>query len=152
MHLMRIHLIRVKLLLIFVVRYIITMDISRIMRLSIYFFFFSSRRRHTRCSRDWEFRRVLFRSLAALSAAGVPTGVLVAPVIPALNDHEMEAILEAAAHAGVRWAGYVLLRLPYEIKDLFTEWLAERSEEHTSELQSRLHLVCRLLLEKKKNI
>src|SRR2546429_3081287 len=120
--------------------------------LSIYFFFFSSRRRHTRCSRDWEFRRVLFRSLAALSAAGVPTGVLVAPVIPALNDHEMEAILEAAAHAGVRWAGYVLLRLPYEIKDLFTEWLAERSEEHTSELQSRLHLVCRLLLEKKKNI
>jgi DNA repair photolyase len=65
------------------------------------------------------------RALAALSSAGVPTGVLVAPVIPALNDHEMEAILEAAAHAGVRWAGYVLLRLPYEIKDLFTEWLAE---------------------------
>jgi DNA repair photolyase len=65
------------------------------------------------------------RALAALSGAGVPTGVLVAPVIPALNDHEMEAILEAAAHAGVRWAGYVLLRLPYEIKDLFTEWLAE---------------------------
>jgi DNA repair photolyase len=65
------------------------------------------------------------RTLAALSAAGVPTGVLVAPVIPALTDHEMEAILEAAAGAGVRWAGYVLLRLPYEIKDLFTEWLAE---------------------------
>jgi len=65
------------------------------------------------------------RALAALSAAGVPCGVLVAPVIPALNDHEMEAILAAAAHAGVRWAGYVLLRLPYEIKQLFTEWLQE---------------------------
>jgi len=65
------------------------------------------------------------RALAALSAAGVPCGVLVAPVIPALNDHEMEAILAAAAQAGVRWAGYVLLRLPYEIKQLFTEWLQE---------------------------
>jgi len=79
------------------------------------------------------------RALAALSAAGVPTGVLVAPVIPALNDHEMEAILEAAAHAGVRWAGYVLLRLPYEIKDLFTEWLAEHYPERASHVMS---LIC----------
>ncbi len=59
-----------------------------------------------------------------LNEAGVPTGVLVAPVIPALTDHEMEAILEAAAAAGARWAGYVLLRLPHEVKDLFREWLA----------------------------
>jgi DNA repair photolyase len=59
-----------------------------------------------------------------LSAAGVPTGVMVAPVIPALTDHEMEAILQASAAAGARWAGYVLLRLPYEVKDLFREWLA----------------------------
>ena len=58
-------------------------------------------------------------------AAGVPTGVLVAPVIPVLTDHELEAILEAAAAAGAHWAGYVLLRLPYEIKDLFREWLTE---------------------------
>jgi len=79
------------------------------------------------------------RALAALSAAGVPTGVLVAPVIPALNDHEMEAILEAAAHAGVRWAGYVLLRLPYEIKDLFTEWLAEHYPERAAHVMS---LIC----------
>ena len=79
------------------------------------------------------------RALAALSAAEVPTGVLVAPVIPALNDHEMEAILEAAAHAGVRWAGYVLLRLPYEIKDLFTEWLAEHYPERAAHVMS---LIC----------
>jgi len=79
------------------------------------------------------------RALAALSAAEVPTGVLVAPVIPALNDHEMEAILEAAAHAGARWAGYVLLRLPYEIKDLFTEWLAEHYPERAAHVMS---LIC----------
>ena len=65
------------------------------------------------------------RTLAQLTAAGVPCGVMVAPVIPALTDHEMEAILEACAAAGARSAGYVLLRLPYEIKDLFREWLAE---------------------------
>jgi DNA repair photolyase len=65
------------------------------------------------------------RVIAALKAAGVPAGAMVAPVIPGLTDHEMEAILEACAAAGARWAGYVLLRLPYEIKDLFREWLAE---------------------------
>jgi DNA repair photolyase len=65
------------------------------------------------------------RTVAALSAAGVPCAVMVAPVIPVLTDHELEAILEASAAAGAQWAGYVLLRLPYEIKDLFREWLAE---------------------------
>ncbi|TLZ29236.1 MAG: PA0069 family radical SAM protein [Gammaproteobacteria bacterium] len=79
------------------------------------------------------------RALAALSAVGVPTGVLVAPVIPALNDHEMERILEEAARAGVRWAGYVLLRLPYEIKDLFTEWLAEHYPDRAAHVMS---LIC----------
>ncbi len=64
------------------------------------------------------------RTLAALAAAGVPCGVMVAPVIPAITDHEMERILEVCAAAGARWAGYVLLRLPYEVKDLFREWLA----------------------------
>ncbi|MEQ6341458.1 MAG: PA0069 family radical SAM protein [Gammaproteobacteria bacterium] len=62
-------------------------------------------------------------TIRALHAAGIPTGVLTAPVIPALNDHEMEAILKAANEAGARWAGYVFLRLPLEIKDLFKEWL-----------------------------
>ncbi len=63
-------------------------------------------------------------AVRALSAAGIPTGVLVAPIIPALNDHEIEPILEAAAQADASAAGYVLLRLPLEIKDLFQEWLA----------------------------
>ena len=62
-------------------------------------------------------------ALRTLSAAGVPTSVMVAPVIPALNDHEIEAVLEAAAAVGVRQAGYVLLRLPHEVKELFTAWL-----------------------------
>jgi DNA repair photolyase len=59
-----------------------------------------------------------------LAEAGVPVGVLAAPMIPARNDPELEAILEAAAGAGADTAGYVLLRLPLEIKDLFAEWLA----------------------------
>ncbi|MFQ5959578.1 MAG: PA0069 family radical SAM protein [Alphaproteobacteria bacterium] len=58
------------------------------------------------------------------AAAGIPTGVLVAPVIPALNDSEIERILAAAAEAGAASASYVLLRLPLEVKDLFREWLA----------------------------
>jgi DNA repair photolyase len=66
------------------------------------------------------------RRLAAireLAAAGIPVTVMVAPVLPALNDSEIEAILEAAAEAGAKEAGYVLLRLPLELKSLFREWL-----------------------------
>ena len=76
------------------------------------------------------------RTLAALHAAGVPTGVLVAPVIPALTDHELEDILTAAAAAGVGWANYVLLRLPYEIKDLFSEWLLEHYPQRAAHVMS----------------
>ena len=78
------------------------------------------------------------RAVAQLNAAGVPAGVLVAPVIPALTDHELESILEASAQAGARWAGYVLLRLPYEIKDLFREWLAEHYPERAAHVMSVL--------------
>jgi DNA repair photolyase len=60
-----------------------------------------------------------------LSQAGIPVTVMVAPIIPGLTDHEIEPILEAAREAGARDAGYVLLRLPLEIKTLFREWLAE---------------------------
>jgi DNA repair photolyase len=63
-------------------------------------------------------------TIRRLAEAGVPVGVLAAPMIPALNDAEMEAIFEASAEAGATAAGYVLLRLPLEIKDLFAEWLA----------------------------
>jgi DNA repair photolyase len=62
-------------------------------------------------------------TLRRLSQAGVPTTVLVAPIIPALNDSEIERILDAAQAAGVKEAGYVLLRLPLEVRDLFREWL-----------------------------
>jgi DNA repair photolyase len=62
-------------------------------------------------------------ALHQLSEAGVPTSVMVAPVIPAINDAEIERILDAAAALGVNGAGYVLLRLPLEVRDLFREWL-----------------------------
>jgi DNA repair photolyase len=62
-------------------------------------------------------------ALRQLVEAGVPTSTLVAPVIPALNDAEIERILDAVAATGVRHAGYVLLRLPLEVRDLFREWL-----------------------------
>ena len=62
-------------------------------------------------------------ALRQLVKAGVPATVMVAPVIPALNDDEIERILEAVAAAGARHAGYVLLRLPLEVRDLFREWL-----------------------------
>lgn len=64
-----------------------------------------------------------FETLRRLSQAGVPTTVMIAPVIPALNDSEIERILDRAQAAGVREAGYVLLRLPLEVRDLFKEWL-----------------------------
>ena len=64
-------------------------------------------------------------ALRELIKAGVPASALVAPVIPAINDAEIERILEAIAETGVLHAGYVLLRLPLEIKDLFREWLME---------------------------
>jgi DNA repair photolyase len=62
-------------------------------------------------------------TIRALSHAGIPTGMMFAPVIPALNDDEIESVLAACADAGAISAGYVLLRLPLEIKDLFREWL-----------------------------
>jgi DNA repair photolyase len=62
-------------------------------------------------------------ALRQLVKAGVPASTLVAPVIPALNDAEIERILDAVAATGVRHAGYVLLRLPLEVRDLFREWL-----------------------------
>jgi DNA repair photolyase len=62
-------------------------------------------------------------AIAGLAAAGVDVGVMAAPLIPALTDHELEPLLEAAARAGARSAGYTMLRLPHEVKDLFREWL-----------------------------
>ncbi|KCZ59643.1 PA0069 family radical SAM protein [Hyphomonas chukchiensis] len=63
------------------------------------------------------------QTIRALSDAGIPVTVMTAPIIPGLTDHEIEHLLEAAAEHGATGAGYVLLRLPHEIKDLFHEWL-----------------------------
>ena len=62
-------------------------------------------------------------TLRALSEAGVSCGVLVAPLIPFLNDHDLEKVLEQAAAQGASMAGYQILRLPYELKNLFKDWL-----------------------------
>ena len=75
-------------------------------------------------------------AIARLTDAGVPVGVGFAPVIPGLNDHEMEAVLEAAAKAGAVAAMYVTLRLPMEIKDLFREWLAEARPDRAARVMS----------------
>ena len=63
------------------------------------------------------------QAIARLREAGVPVGTLVAPLIPFVNDDELEAILAEVAGAGAEWAGYVMLRLPHEVKDLFRDWL-----------------------------
>jgi DNA repair photolyase len=73
-----------------------------------------------------------------LSEAGIPTGVNFAPVIPALNDSELEAVLAAAAGAGAREAAYILLRLPLEITDLFTEWLLVHAPGRARHVMSRM--------------
>ena len=75
-------------------------------------------------------------TIAALSKAGVPTGVLSAPMIPALNDREMEAILARAREAGASVAGYTLLRLPLELKALFKEWLETHEPKKASHVLS----------------
>ena len=80
--------------------------------------------------------------VSALAEAGVPVGVLVAPVIPLVTDPEMESILERAHAAGARHAGYVLLRMPLEIKDLFDEWLkahAPLKAGHVMSLMRQMH-------------
>jgi DNA repair photolyase len=75
-------------------------------------------------------------AIRELHEAGVPVGAMFAPVIPALNDSEMESVLEAVAEAGGRSAGYVLLRLPLEIKDLFREWLEANVPDRAKHVMS----------------
>lgn len=63
------------------------------------------------------------QAISKLTEAGIPTGVMVAPIIPGLNDHEVPDILKAASEAGADYANYTLLRLPYALKDIFSDWL-----------------------------
>ncbi|HVZ66470.1 MAG TPA: PA0069 family radical SAM protein [Lacunisphaera sp.] len=78
------------------------------------------------------------RAIRMLAAAGVPVGVLVAPVIPGLTDHELPAILAAAAAAGARHAGYVALRLPFAVKDVFIHWLETHAPSRKERVLSRV--------------
>jgi DNA repair photolyase len=73
-----------------------------------------------------------------LAEAGIPVGIMFAPVIPALNDHELEAIVAAAARAGAGSAAYVLLRLPHEVRGLFYEWLEAHYPDRAARVRSRL--------------
>jgi DNA repair photolyase len=78
-------------------------------------------------------------TIRALAAAGVPVGVMMAPVIPALNDKSIEEALAAAARAGATMAGYQMLRLPNELKGLFREWLATHVPQRAEHVMSLVH-------------
>jgi len=77
--------------------------------------------------------------LKALAGEGIPCGVMVAALIPALNDRTLEHVLEAAAQAGAREAAYVVMRLPNELKELFKEWLAEHYPQRADHVMSIVH-------------
>lgn len=94
-----------------------------------------ARRLEPRCSAPA--RRL--QAMRTVSEAGVPVGVLVAPVIPFLTDHQIEPVLEAAWEHGARQAGYVLLRLPWEVKDIFKEWLERHYPLKAKHVMSRVH-------------
>jgi DNA repair photolyase len=78
------------------------------------------------------------RAMRVLADAGVPVGVLVAPIVPVITEHEIEAVLEASREAGASAAGYTLLRLPWEVKDLFREWLAEHFPDRAAHVMSQV--------------
>jgi DNA repair photolyase len=82
-------------------------------------------------------RRLL--AIRRLAEAGIPVNVNVAPVIPFLTDSELEPIMEAGAEAGARSAGYVLVRLPWEVKDLFRAWLEEHFPLKAAHVMARIH-------------
>ena len=76
------------------------------------------------------------QAIGKLANAGIPVGVLVSPIIPAVNDRDIEAIIEQAAAAGADSAGYSTIRLPHELKDLFREWLARHYPQRASHVMS----------------
>lgn len=75
-------------------------------------------------------------TIERLAAAGIPTSALLAPVIPVINDHEIERILDAVAGAGARQAAYIFLRLPHEVKGLFTDWLQAHFPDRADRVMS----------------
>lgn len=85
--------------------------------------------------------RERLRAVRELSAAGVPVSVMTAPIIPGLNDEEIPALLEAVKEAGAVGAGYVMLRLPFAVEDVFTEWLSREFPERASKVLSLIRSV-----------
>lgn len=82
--------------------------------------------------------RARLEAVERLSAAGVPVAVMMAPIVPGLTDHEIPAVLKAAAEAGATSAGYVMLKLPYQIKDLFLEWLRRHCPQRAAHVESQV--------------
>jgi len=82
--------------------------------------------------------RERLKAIERLAAAGIPVGVMVAPVVPAITDHEMPKILEAAAAAGARTAGYVVMRLPGAVAGLFERWLEEHFPDRKDKVLNRV--------------
>ena len=80
-------------------------------------------------------------AIRALAQAGVPTGVLVAPIIPGLTDHEIPSIVAAAAAAGARFGGYEVLRLPHAVAPLFEEWLARHVPQKKDKILNRIRSI-----------
>ncbi len=80
-------------------------------------------------------------AIEALARAGIPVGVLVAPVIPGLTDHEIPAILSAAVKAGARFAGHVVLRLPYAVAPLFEDWLGRHFPDRKNKVLNRIRSI-----------
>lgn len=78
------------------------------------------------------------RAIRELTAAGVPVGVMVSPVIPGLTDHELPSILAAAAEAGAKRASYIILRLPHAVKDVFLQWLDDHAPGKKARVIDRL--------------
>jgi DNA repair photolyase len=81
------------------------------------------------------------RAIEMLAKAGVPTVVMMGPIIPGLNDHEIEAILKSAASAGATEAGYTMLRLPFEVKELFKDWLVKEHPDKAQKVMSQIMAV-----------
>lgn len=78
------------------------------------------------------------KTIKALSEAGIPVGVLVAPIIPGLTDEEIPRILESAKEAGAGWAGSVMLRLPFSVKQMFEDWLIEHFPDRSQKILNRI--------------
>ncbi len=86
--------------------------------------------------------RERLRAIRELSSAGVPVMAMTAPIIPGLNDREIPALLEAAAEAGARGASFTLVRLPFQVKDLFLDWLRRRFPDRASHIETLIR-ACR---------